>query len=146
MVDTIEVAAKSQHILNLRAEIDKLESDKARINDWIKGKEKEMDSINAQATKVREELSKEKKESENRLNEIKKAQFSIDSQRAVVNDLNRSLENKRVKLENLEARLIEYQRELNAQSEELNEKKAALDKKESCVNSFFEGLEKLRKP
>jgi chromosome segregation ATPase len=139
-----EIAIKSEHLKNIRAEIDRLESDKFRIEDWVKSKEKEMDSLNTQATKIREGLAVEKKEAGKQAEKNKADLALIENLRNNLRETEKKIEAKNVNLTNLEGRLVEYEKSLKDFDSKLGQRKLELDKKESWINSVFEAFEEIK--
>lgn len=139
-----ELAIKSEHLKQVKGQIEKLESDKGKIMDWVRAKEKEVDEANKRKAVVFEEISKAQKEIDSKKKIIDSEYGVIQEKQSKADQLIRSAQ---MKLDNsaiAEAKNLEYSKELNRVKDSLMEREVRIQKKEAYILSIFAGLEKLK--
>jgi len=139
-----EVAAKSEHIKVLRAEIEKLESEKARILDWVRGKEKEVDALNKRANEILDEIEKEKKAFEIEKSALRKEQENIKLRTNAIEHVQKETESKLQSVLEKERQQTEFQWALREQETRLSVREAAVERKEKWIQSVFDGIEAIK--
>lgn len=141
---TTEIAAKTQHVRNLKAQIDKLESERGRIEDWVKSKEKEVDELNNKKNVIHKkikadiiELEEKKKQIDGLLEDLTKKNFQN----------NKSANKARMEREALEVKKLElhnFKNELNSRKESLDEREGSVKVREKYIKGIFDGIDRLR--
>jgi len=144
MASETEVAIKSEHLKNLRGEIDRLESEKAKITDWRKGEERKVDALKSEAQKINEEIGKKKndllaeqKKTSDLINSLRKTEEGIARQRGEIQYELSRLEESRKESGNTRKALFEREEAIKA-------KEADILKREAFIKSVFEGIERLK--
>jgi len=139
-----EVAIKSEHLKQIKGEIEKLESEKCKIQDWVKAKEKQADEAEAKKVAAFDEISNKSREIESREKAIKVKESEIKSKLAGAESLSKDADNKAARVAADESRISEMYKNLKDQDLALGEREAKVKKQESFIHAFFEGVEKLK--
>lgn len=145
MADTIEIAAKSEHVKNLRSEIDRLESDKAKFQDWFRAKEKEADALSLRMSRLREANIEERNALDKQSAQIKADRILIENAKNRLASEETGISNRLSNIAIQEQALKERSQSITDKELELGEREAQVKKRESWIKAMFEQLEALKK-
>ncbi len=141
--ETIDVVAKSEHIKNLRAEIDRLESDKNNILEWVKGKEKEVNVLAERSKQIQEVMVKDAQELEKKKKEFKDSEEVLVKRQNYVATAEKDIANKVDSLNIEEQRLKDWQIQLNQKALEQIDRENGLIVRENYIKGIFEKIKAL---
>jgi len=141
---SVEIAVKSEHLRAIKAEIEKLESDKSKILDWVRGKEREADELNQKADKIREGLIEDSKKVEAKKKDLEKIIVTIAGRENNVSQAEKTLATKTAGLEERERLLSIQNKALIEKEEALRTREIEIDKREAFIKNIFDGIEALK--
>lgn len=139
-----EIAVKSEHLKQIKAQIEKLESEKYAVQDWVKKQEARVTEVNLQVRTKQDELAKSQAEHDKK----KKASEGLLIEIGVKTDeLNRKIaafNHQQSILDEQTSNIKSNNNAMFAKQIELDRREAGVVKKEEYLKQVFDGLEKLK--
>lgn len=139
-----EVAEKTQTVKELKGQIERLESEKGKIQDWVKAQEARVDAVNAKVAAKQAELAKAQAEHDAKRKKAEDATLALGVQSDEISRKRGEIQYAQSRLDESAANFKNSNQEYQKRISDLEQREAVIVKKEQFLKTVFDNLETLK--